>query len=317
MVTSTPNLELTEIQEVDSPAADDFNATFYSLDGIVQLSVLSRNTLVAPTDAVQGDRYIVPTSGLPSGSPWTGFARAIAFMSPEGWIFKRPRYGWTAIIKDESALDASPPEITEVAYSGTEWVTAVSSSAAPGSIATLTFLTSTDETHIAPNSLRVLEGDNIDFDVSVPNELTIKVSGLADVATSGDYADLTGTPTIPTDTFQKGAMWVNNSGAVTTPTNDVVVILPRACTLTEVDILTIGGTGSCTIDIWKSTYSGFPPVIGGSICGGTPPAIASAAKYQNATLTGWTTSFAAGDVLLLHLSSSSTFTEVGITLKFT
>lgn len=117
--------------------------------------------------------------------------------------------------------------------------------------------------------------------------------------------------------FQKGAMWVNTSGgAVTTPANDVVLVLPRACTLTSVTILTAGGAGSCSVDIWGSTFAAFPPVVAGSICGGTLPAITSGKTYLNSALTGWSTSFAAGYVLLIHLASSSTFTEVSVTLQF-
>lgn len=121
---------------------------------------------------------------------------------------------------------------------------------------------------------------------------------------------------IATAVFQKGATWVNTSGVVVVPTNDVIITLPRACTLTLVTILTVGGTGSCNVDIWKSTLAAFPPVIGGAITGGVPPAITSGKTYTNSVLSGWTTSFSAGDVLLFHLNSSSTFTEISITLQF-
>ena len=115
--------------------------------------------------------------------------------------------------------------------------------------------------------------------------------------------------------FMAGATWVASSGAVTTPTNDVLFEVPRACTLKEVTILGIGGPGSCTIDIWKSTYSSYPPVVGGSICGGTPPAIAAASKYTNTTLSGWTTGLSAGDILLFHISASTTFSQVRLSLR--
>lgn len=115
--------------------------------------------------------------------------------------------------------------------------------------------------------------------------------------------------------FQKGATWVSPS-VVSTPTTDVLVTLPRACVLSSVTILTAGGNGSCAVDIWQSTYAAFPPVVGGSICGGSPPAISGAKTYLNTALTGFTTTFAAGTVLLFHLTSSSTFNEVSVTLQF-
>lgn len=141
MTTSTPNLELSEIQEVDSPAADDFNQTFWSLDAIVQMSVISRTVTAAPTNAVQGDRYIIPTTGVSSGDPWFLYSRCIAYMSPIGWLFKRPRFGWTCLIADESTLDASPPEKLEVTYSGKAWVVsaiAKSTIIDPGTLSPLT-----------------------------------------------------------------------------------------------------------------------------------------------------------------------------------
>lgn len=125
MTTSTPNLELTEVQKVDTPAADSFNASFWSLDAIVQMSVISRSVTAAPGSAVQGDRYIVPVAGVSGGDPWFSFARCVAYMSPTGWLFKRPRFGWRAVVQDECELDASPPEETAVVYSGSEWVNPV------------------------------------------------------------------------------------------------------------------------------------------------------------------------------------------------
>lgn len=136
--------------------------------------------------------------------------------------------------------------------------------------------------------------------------LTVNAQGQITAAANGSASSV----------FQKGATWVNTGGAVTVPTNDLVVTLPRACTLTSVTILTVGGPGSCSVDIWKSTFAAFPPTIAGTIAGGTIPAITSGLTYFNNTLSGWTTSFSSGDVLLLHLTSSSTFTAVGITLQF-
>jgi hypothetical protein len=114
-----------------------------------------------------------------------------------------------------------------------------------------------------------------------------------------------------------GANWVASTGAVIVPANDVVRIVPRGCTLKEVLILTTGGPGSCTIDIRKSNFAGFPPGAGGTICGGTPPAIAAGNTYSNSTLAGWTTAFAQDDCLLFKITASTTFTQVAIYLRFT
>lgn len=117
----TPNLELTEISESDSEAADQFNDSFLSLDALVQCAVLSRSTTAAPPTADQGDRYIVPVAGVLSTDPWFGHARQIAYRTTVGWSFKTPRPGWEAYIQDESS--GSPAAVTKAVYIATEWIT--------------------------------------------------------------------------------------------------------------------------------------------------------------------------------------------------
>ena len=113
-------------------------------------------------------------------------------------------------------------------------------------------------------------------------------------------------------TASVGATWVGAGGVVSTPINDVFVLMPIAGTITKVTILTVGGSGSCSIDIYKGTYAAYPPSA--SIVASAPPAISAGIKYQDATLTGWTTAIAAGDILGFHLTSSSTFTIVNVIL---
>lgn len=113
----------------------------------------------------------------------------------------------------------------------------------------------------------------------------------------------------------RGATFVSGS-ALSVPVNDVPVRIPIACTITKVTVLTLGGTGSCVVDIWKDTYAAYPPVVADSICAAAKPTISSGIKYEDSTLTGWTTAVAAGDVLMFHLESTSTFTVIAISLEF-
>lgn len=120
MVTKTPNLELTEVQQADvGNSAGSFNDSFWALDAIVQLSVLSRSVTVAPTSNAEGDRYIVPVAGVASSDPWFGHSRQIAYWSAGGWLFKTPRPGWQAFVEDESS--GSPADAVTVTYLGTRW----------------------------------------------------------------------------------------------------------------------------------------------------------------------------------------------------
>ena len=76
-------------------------------------------------------------------------------------------------------------------------------------------------------------------------------------------------------------------------------------------------SGSVVIDIWKDTYANYPPVVGATITGSAKPTITTATKAQSTTLTGWTTSLAAGDYLEVNVDSVATITNVTLTLTVT
>jgi hypothetical protein len=71
------------------------------------------------------------------------------------------------------------------------------------------------------------------------------------------------------------------------------------------------------VDIWKDTYANFPPLDADSITASAPPTLSSAQKAQDSTLTGWTTSVAAGDILAYNVDSATTVTRVLVSLKCT
>jgi len=74
-------------------------------------------------------------------------------------------------------------------------------------------------------------------------------------------------------------------------------------------------TGSIVIDLWKDTYANFPPVDADSITAAAPPTISAALKSQDATLTGWTTSFAAGDIIRVNVDSVTSIQRATLALK--
>jgi hypothetical protein len=90
--------------------------------------------------------------------------------------------------------------------------------------------------------------------------------------------------------------------------------IPFACTITQATLLA-DQTGSIVIDIWKSTYAGFPPTVANTITASAKPTLASASKYQDDTLTGWTTAIAAGDILAFNVDSVATVTRVTLNLR--
>lgn len=112
----------------------------------------------------------------------------------------------------------------------------------------------------------------------------------------------------------RGGSWVRSVNAISTPVNDVPIYIPRNSQLISAHVVTQGGTGSCNIDVWKSSFADYPATSGNSITGGNNLVITSGTTTQNLTLTGWTTSINAGDVIIFHLNSSSTFTAIFVSL---
>jgi hypothetical protein len=90
--------------------------------------------------------------------------------------------------------------------------------------------------------------------------------------------------------------------------------IPFACTITEAELLA-DQTGSVVVDIWKDTYANFPPTAADTITASAKPALSSANKSKDSTLTGWTTSVAAGDILRFNIDSVSTITRLTVILK--
>jgi hypothetical protein len=92
--------------------------------------------------------------------------------------------------------------------------------------------------------------------------------------------------------------------------------LPFACTITGWTILA-DQSGSIVVDVWKDTYANFPPTVADTIAGSEKPTLSSVQKNQDLTLTTWTTSVAAGDILAFNVDSVSTVTRVTLSLKVT
>lgn len=126
-----------------------------------------------------------------------------------------------------------------------------------------------------------------------------------------------------------GAQWLSLASTVTntainfTKDNGGIAIstgvqgdirIPFNCTITSVNLLA-DQTGSIVVDIWKDTYANFPPTVADTITASAKPTISSGVKYNNGTLTGWTTTLAAGDILRVNVNSVSTITRFTLVLN--
>ena len=98
------------------------------------------------------------------------------------------------------------------------------------------------------------------------------------------------------------------------------VVVDFDCTLTGWTILG-DQAGSIRIDLWKSTYATFPPVVAGSMPGANAnkPQATGAAKAQGG-VSGWSaTTIAAGEIVRVNVDTVATFTRVtlGLALRRT
>ncbi|MDA2917870.1 hypothetical protein MYX64_13700, partial [Nitrospinae bacterium AH_259_B05_G02_I21] len=70
--------------------------------------------------------------------------------------------------------------------------------------------------------------------------------------------------------------------------------------------------GSIVVDIWKDTYTNYPPTDADSITASAPVTITSATKSEDSTLTGWTTGITADDIVRYNVDSITTITRVTV-----
>lgn len=87
--------------------------------------------------------------------------------------------------------------------------------------------------------------------------------------------------------------------------------VPFACAIRAARLVA-DVSGSVVVDAKKATYSGLPTTA--SICASAKATLSSAQKSQDSTLTGWTTTIAAGDWLEFNVDSVATIRRVTLSL---
>lgn len=129
-------------------------------------------------------------------------------------------------------------------------------------------------------------------------------------ATDAAAGNHTHSPTVGLDFI------IDGGGSVITPGIKGDVRIPVAMTITGVRLYA-DATGSAVVDIWKDTYANFPATVADSITASAKPTLSTANKYEDTTLTGWTKSLSAGDVLRFNVDSASTITRLTVSLSMT
>jgi len=146
--------------------------------------------------------------------------------------------------------------------------------------------------------------------------LTSAARTVLDDTTVGAMRTTLGVGTIGTLATIAATIHVTFDGMGSVLTVGSKAILPdlKAMTITSWTLVA-EQSGSVVIDVWKSTYSSYPPVVGGSIAGTEKPTLSSADKNQDVNLTTWSTSIADGDCLIFNIDSVTTIEKCVLTIK--
>lgn len=114
-----------------------------------------------------------------------------------------------------------------------------------------------------------------------------------------------------TKTF--GAVF-DGGGSVISAGTQVDVIIPVAMTIVSWTMIA-DVSGSAIVELWKDTYVNYPPTIADKITASAPPTITTATKNTSSTLTGWTTTVNAGDIIRFNVNSITSITKLTLSIQ--
>lgn len=141
----------------------------------------SKSLTAPPSDATDGQRYIVAPGGTDTNSPWYNHDNQIAWLLNGTWYFDVPEAGWTAYVKDEDK---------RFYFDGNNWDTTYVKSAEKGQ----------------PNGVATLDANGKVPTSQLPDSV---VSGMHYMGTwdasSGSY---------PSSNPNPGEYWIVNNGGV-------------------------------------------------------------------------------------------------------
>lgn len=90
--------------------------------------------------------------------------------------------------------------------------------------------------------------------------------------------------------------------------------IPYAATITGV-FLYADQAGDLVLDLWKDSHANFPPTVADTITASAKPTLNNAASYSDTTLTGWTTSLSAGDILRVNIDSADDVSRFTLAIR--
>lgn len=144
----------------------------------------------------------------------------------------------------------------------------------------------------------------------------ISTSGVP-AATQPAFTDISGTATnsqMPTTVKTKGfGVVFDGLGVALTAGKTVYTTISYACTISAWNMTVDAGTA--TVDIWKVATGTAVPTVTNTIVASAAPAVSTGTALHSTTLTGWTTSVTANDVIGLNLKTVATAKLVNLDVQ--
>lgn len=165
----------------------------------------------------------------------------------------------------------------------------------------------------------IFDSIHIDGNVSFSTNPTYSVSlGITSslLATDADGKIIATSSTAGASNQGSFGITIDGGGSAITTGTKGYVSIPYGGTITGW-VLMSDQTGSIVIDVWKDNYASFPPTVADTIAGSEKPTLSSAIINQNVSLSTWTTSITAGDIIAFNVDSASTLTRVNLAINIT
>lgn len=106
---------------------------------------------------------------------------------------------------------------------------------------------------------------------------------------------------------------VDGGGSAITTGVKGYFLVPYNCTIIGNRVLA-DQSGSIVFDVWKDILTNYPPTVADTITAAAKPTLSTQDHSSDDTLTGWTKSIKAGDVLGYNVDSATTVTRVTLEL---
>jgi hypothetical protein len=159
------------------------------------------------------------------------------------------------------------------------------------------------DTTVTPNLWKPASIDTILGYTPVPTTRTLTINGTGyDLSADRSWtiAGGGGSATIGTT--------IDGSGGTITVGQKGYVQIPYACTINSWRLIA-NAAGSIVVDVWKAAAPTIPTVAN-TITGSALPTLSSQQTAASSTLTGWTTSVAANDIIGFNVNSATTVSWV-------